>query len=105
VLVTQGVQVVSVWILSPHNLHCPECDTRLVEQAGRFEVPGRPAPVHVGEVGTLTCRAGHALPSRQALYAHREARGRPRTATVREVPPPDRAPAVRSGDLEWATST
>jgi len=80
--------MVSVWILSPHNLHCPQCDTRLVERAGRYHLPGRLVPVHVGEVGTLTCRAGHPLPSREELYANREDRGRPRTAAVREVPPP-----------------
>lgn len=80
--------MVSVWIQSLHNLHCPECDTRLIERAGRFEVPGRPRPVLVGEVGTLCCRGGHPLPSRQQLYAHREARGHARTATVKEVAPP-----------------
>ncbi|MFQ1002727.1 hypothetical protein [Modestobacter sp. SSW1-42] len=83
----------SVWILSPHNLYCPGCETRLIERAGRFAVPGRPRPVHVGEVGTLRCRAGHPLPSREELYAHRDEQGRPRTAAVWEVAPPDAAPA------------
>jgi hypothetical protein len=87
--------MVSVWILSPHNLHCPRCETRLIERAGRFEgVPGRRGPVHVGEVGTLSCRQGHLLPSREELYAHREQRGHPRTAAVREVLPPEGAPAT-----------
>ncbi|WP_460682896.1 hypothetical protein [Modestobacter lapidis] len=80
--------MVSVWILSVHNLHCPSCDTRLIERAGRFAVPGRPGPVHVGEVGTLCCRAGHPLPSREDLYAHRDAQGHPWTAPVLEVAPP-----------------
>ena len=94
-MLTQCVHMVSVWILSLHNLHCPQCDTRLVERAGRFDdVPGRLGPVHVGEVGTLSCRAGHPLPSREELYAHREERGRPRTAAVREVPAPGSSPAA-----------
>ena len=80
--------MVSVWILSPHNLHCPDCDTRLIERAGPFAVHGRPRPVHVGEVGTLRCRAEHPLPSREELYGHRDRRGRPRTAAVWEVAPP-----------------
>jgi len=81
--------MVSVWIFSPHNLHCSQCDTRLIERAGRFDdVPGRLGPVHVGEVGTLCCPVGHPLPSREELYAHREEQGRPRTAGVSEVPPP-----------------
>lgn len=80
--------MVTVWILSVHNLHCPRCGTRLVEKAGRFVVPGRNAAVHVGEVDTLTCRAGHALPDRDQLYAHRDQRGLARTAAVQEVVPP-----------------
>ncbi|HEX2072372.1 MAG TPA: hypothetical protein VHF92_01195 [Geodermatophilus sp.] len=34
----------SVWIRSLHNLHRPSCDTRLVEQAGRFHVRERRRP-------------------------------------------------------------
>jgi len=93
----QGGAMASVWILSPHNLHCPGCDTRLIERAGRFAVPGRPGPVHVGEVGTLRCRAGHPLPDREQLYAQRDERGRPRTAAVREVAPPEVAGASLAG--------
>jgi hypothetical protein len=59
-----------------------------VQQAGRYDLPHRPAPVYVGEVETLTCRAGHALPDRRALYAYRERRGLPRQTPVREVAPP-----------------
>ncbi|MGY5883517.1 hypothetical protein [Modestobacter lacusdianchii] len=86
--------MVSVWILSVHNLHCPECDSRLIERAGRCVVPGRRSPVHVGEVGTLRCPVGHPLPPREQLYAHREAQGRPRTAEVWEVAPPTAATAA-----------
>ena len=85
---TQGGDVSSVWIQSVHNLHCPTCDRRLVERAGRYRVAHRPAPVYVGEVETLTCRDGHLLPDRGELYAYRDDRGIPRQATVREVAPP-----------------
>ena len=78
----------SVWIQSVHNLHCPTCDTPLVEQAGRYLVVDRPSPVYVGEVETLTCRDGHALPDRQQLYDYRELRGIPARVPVREVAPP-----------------
>ena len=78
----------SVWIQSVHNLHCPTCDSRLVEQAGRYVVSDRPAPVYVGEVETLTCRGGHPLPDRNTLYAYRDGRGIPARATVAEVAPP-----------------
>ncbi len=80
--------MVSVWIQSLHNLHCPTCGARLVEQAGRYEVPERSRPVYVGEVGTLCCTAGHPVPPREELYDHRERRGLPRSAPVREVVPP-----------------
>jgi len=88
---TQRGRMVSVWILSVHNLHCPECGSRLIERAGRYIVPGRPQPVHVGEVGTLRCPGGHSLPDRAQLYAHREAQGLPRSAEVWEVAPPSAA--------------
>lgn len=83
----------SVWAQSLHDLHCPRCDTPLVEEAGRFRVLGRPEPVHVGNVGTLRCRGGHALLARSRLYAYREEQGHPATAPVPEVafpadPPP-----------------
>lgn len=81
--------MVSVWIESVHNLHCPFCDTPLVEQAGRFALPERPAPVYVGHVETLTCREGHPLPDRETLYAYRDERGLPPAPSpVREVQPP-----------------
>ncbi len=76
------------WIQSLHNLHCPTCDDRLVEQAGRFEVHERRQPVYVGHVETLTCREGHPLPDRAVLYRYREQRGLPPAAPVQEVPPP-----------------
>ncbi|MGY1824576.1 hypothetical protein [Geodermatophilus sp. SYSU D00079] len=78
----------AVWVQSVHNLHCPACGTRLVEMAGRYAVPRRRGPVYVGEVGTLTCRSGHALPDRAALYAYRDQRGLPPQTPVREVSPP-----------------
>ena len=78
----------SVWILSVHNLHCPTCDRRLVERAGRYRLAHRAAPVYVGEVETLTCRDGHVLPDRSALYDYRERRGIARQAAVTEVAPP-----------------
>ncbi|MGY1710530.1 hypothetical protein ACI8AC_13590 [Geodermatophilus sp. SYSU D00758] len=71
-----------------HNLHCPECGRRLVQRAGRYEVPARPHPVYVGEVGTLRCPERHPLPDREALYAHRDELGVPWQAPVREVAPP-----------------
>ncbi|MGY1841618.1 MULTISPECIES: hypothetical protein [unclassified Modestobacter] len=80
--------MVSVWVQSVHNLHCPRCNSRLVEQAGRFAVAERPSPVYVGEVGTLQCPEGHVLPPRDVLYAHREQRGLPRAAPVAEVDAP-----------------
>lgn len=78
----------AIWVQSLHNLHCPRCDTRLVQQAGRFFVEERPQPVYVGEVGTLACPGGHALPEREVLYAYRAERGHPPTAPVAEVFPP-----------------
>lgn len=85
---TQAGCVSSVWIESLHNLHCPTCDTPLVEQAGRYLVLDRPRPVYVGEVETLTCRDGHPLPSRADLYDYRDLRGIPAQAPVREVAAP-----------------
>src|SRR5829696_4179312 len=51
-------RMASVWMESVHHLHCPTCDARLVEQAGRYDVMQRRHPVYVGEVTTLTCPAG-----------------------------------------------
>lgn len=78
----------ALWIQSVHNLHCPTCGSRLVEQAGRYVVPSRPAPVYVGEVATLTCANGHPLPGRRALYEYRDECGLPASAPVHEVRPP-----------------
>jgi hypothetical protein len=78
----------ALWILSLHNLHCPLCDERLVQQAARVPLPGRQVHVYVGEVGTLACPAGHRLPHREALYAYRQRAGHPAQAGVREVGPP-----------------
>jgi hypothetical protein len=80
--------MVTVWIQSVHNLHCPRCHSRLVERAGRCAVVHRPGPVYVGEVGTLRCPAGHPLPPRDELYDYRERRGLPWVVPVAEVPPP-----------------
>jgi hypothetical protein len=80
----------AVWIQSLHNLHCPRCDTRLVQQAGRFTVPERETPVYVGEVGTLACPAGHPLPERTLLYAYRARSGHATHAPASEVVPPAR---------------
>jgi hypothetical protein len=79
--------VAQVWIQSVHNLHCPSCDTRLV-QRGRCAVPEQGAARYVGEVGTLACPSGHVLPDRPVLYAYRDRRGLAGSAPVREVPGP-----------------
>jgi len=78
----------AIWVQSLHNLHCPRCDRRLVQQANRFFVPERAAHYYVGEVGTLVCPGRHPLPSREALYDYRAARGHPLHAPVSEVAPP-----------------
>jgi hypothetical protein len=80
--------VSSIWVSSVHNLHCPTCDNRLVELAGRFAVREHPAPVYVGHVETLTCRDGHPLPDRESLYAYRDEQGLPPKAPIQEVAPP-----------------
>jgi hypothetical protein len=79
-----------VWIESLHNLHCPTCDARLVEQAGKFEPLGRPDPVYITDGRSLTCPAGDPLPTdRDALYAYRDAQGHPmEPLSVRETWPP-----------------
>jgi hypothetical protein len=75
----------AIWVQSLHNLHCPSCDRRLVQRAGRHFVPERGAHYYVGEVGTLVCPDGHPLPDRETLYAYREARGHASSAPVAEV--------------------
>ena len=83
----------AIWIQSLHNLHCPRCDNRLVQQAGRFFVEEKAALMYVGEVGTLTCPDGHRLPDRQTLYDYRSEQGHAPSAPVTEVVPPEaRAP-------------
>ncbi|WP_143087050.1 hypothetical protein [Geodermatophilus ruber] len=79
----------AVWIESLHNLHCPTCESRLVEHAGRFDVIGRPDPGYTADPRTLMCPSGHVLPDDQhALYEHRDNRGYPQEATTREVRAP-----------------
>jgi hypothetical protein len=78
----------AIWIQSLHNLHCPRCDSRLVQRAGRFFVPERAAHYYVGEVGTLACPGGHPLPEREVLYAYRSERGHAVSAPVAEAGPP-----------------
>lgn len=80
----------TVWVESPHNLHCPRCDRRLVQQAGIHFHSGVRAAVYVAEVSTLACPGGHRLPDRQELYSHREQRGYAPVAPVSQVPPPTR---------------
>ncbi len=79
-----------LWTQSLHNLHCPHCDERLVQQAARVALPGRQVHVYVGEVGTLACPAGHPLPDRETLYAYRARAGHAPQAPVSEVRPPRR---------------
>jgi len=82
-------RMASVGMESVHHLHCPTCDARLVEQAGRYDVMQRRHPVYVGEVTTLTCPAGHRLPhDRGQPHNYRDRRGHPPEAPVREVAPP-----------------
>jgi hypothetical protein len=79
-----------IWVQTPHNLHCPRCDRRLVQQAGVHFHSRLQSHVYVGEVGTLACPGGHRLPERPELYAHRERRGYAPVAPVSQVPPPRR---------------
>ncbi|MGY1602311.1 hypothetical protein [Geodermatophilus sp. SYSU D00815] len=80
----------AVWVQSLHNLHCPRCDHRLVQRAGRHLHGVLGVPVYVGHVGTLVCPRGHALPDRERLYAYRAERGHAPSAPVSEVGPPAR---------------
>ena len=84
----------ALWIQSVHNLHCPTCDTRLVERGRRCALQHRARSVYVGEVGTLTCAYRHPLPDRVALYDYREEQGHPPVAPVAEVPAPQPAAAL-----------
>ena len=78
-----------VWITSLHNLHCPSCDARLIEQAGRFEPMGRPDPIYQADPRTLTCPNGHRLPEDQdELYTYRDEKGHPPEEPPTEVAPP-----------------
>lgn len=83
-------------IESVHNLHCPTCDARLLEEAGRFqvlgEVRGEPGPVKYVVDGNRApvCPADHPLPDVAALYAYRDSKGYPPEAPAREVPWPYR---------------
>ena len=78
----------AVLIQSLHNLHCPRCDSRLVQRAGRRFHSELQTRVYVGEVGTLACPEGHTLPDRQELYDYRERQGYPAIAPVSEIGPP-----------------
>jgi hypothetical protein len=80
----------AIWVESLHNLHCPRCDSRLVQQARLCFVPERAVHHYVGEVGTLACPGGHSLPEREILYAYRSERGHAISAPVAEVVPPRR---------------
>jgi hypothetical protein len=80
----------AIWVQTPHNLHCPRCDRRLVQQAGVQFRSRLQSPVSVGEMSTLACPGGHQLPEHQELYAHRERRGYAPVASVSQVPPPRR---------------
>ena len=80
----------AIWVQSLHNLHCPRCDARLIQQARRCFVPERSVHHYVGEVGTLACPGGHPLPDREVLYDYRAERGHAVCAPVAEVLPPRR---------------
>ncbi|MGY1813410.1 hypothetical protein [Blastococcus sp. SYSU D00820] len=77
----------AIWVQAPHNLHCPRCDRRLVQQAD-VHGHGREEFVDVDDASTLTCPGGHRLPTPQELYDHRERRGYAPVAPVSQVPPP-----------------
>lgn len=76
----------SVWIESMHNLHCPTCDGRLIERAGRHDVMQRPDPVYIADAASGRCPEGHPLPHSDALYAYRDAQGHPAEAPFKELP-------------------
>jgi hypothetical protein len=78
----------AIWIECLHNLHCPRCERRLVQRAGRHFHSRLQQPVYVGKANSLACPLGHRLPERQELYAYRAARGHAVTAPVSEVVPP-----------------
>jgi hypothetical protein len=80
----------ATWIHSLHNLHCPKCDSRLVQLAGRHFHSQLGSPVYVGQVGTLSCPQGHPLPDRRELYEYRARHGYAVAASVSEVVPPVR---------------
>jgi hypothetical protein len=81
--------VPEVWIESMHNLHCPTCDDRLIERAGRFDVLGKSTPTYVGDGNRPpVCPNGHAQPPVEQLYVYRDEKGYPPEAPFSEVPPP-----------------
>lgn len=80
----------AIWIQSLHNLHCPSCDSRLVQLARRHFHSQLGSPVYVGEVGTLICPHRHPLPDREELYDYRARQGYATAAAVCEVVPPTR---------------
>ncbi|UOX99734.1 hypothetical protein [Blastococcus sp. PRF04-17] len=77
----------AVWIESLHNLHCPHCDSRLLQRAGRHFHSALGAQVYVGDVDSLACPDGHRLPGRDQLYDYRAQQGHAAVAPVSEVGP------------------
>jgi hypothetical protein len=75
----------AVWIQSLHNLHCPNCDSRLIERAHRHFHSALGTDVYVGDVHTLSCPDGHLLPDRQQLYDYRAEQGHAPVAPVAEL--------------------
>lgn len=79
----------AVWIESLDNLHCPTCDERLIQYAGRFQPLEKAEPTYVADGGKPpVCPQGHRQPDWDALYAYRDERGHPEQVPVREVPSP-----------------
>jgi hypothetical protein len=90
-----------VLIESPDNLHCPTCDARLVQPAGRYEVYGAvlgmPGSVELKPTGEPPyCPERHHLPDEKALRRYRRRHGYPKWAPV-SVAPPLQRPLGRQG--------
>lgn len=87
---------------STENLHCPTCDARLIQTAGRYEVYGAvlgtPGSVQVVPTGEPPhCPQRHPLPDEKALRRYRRRAGHPKTAPVSVVPPPALSTLNRRG--------
>lgn len=81
-----------VLIESPENLHCPTCDARLRQRAGRYEVYGAVlgmpgSMVHKPTAEPAFCPKRHPLPNDKALRRYRHRRGYPTKAPCSEVVP------------------